>query len=289
MAYPDSFSEATIARVAATRATAERDFARAERILPSRVFSAEYEVTVDKLAKQYIFSVLPTFISAAIREGKEQGWPPDRIKGDVIAFRSDLIVSAEKKCRYKDGRKFLRLDIWDFRTQIEDELDRCDPWLSFLDELAGIANARAAAFSQDPLPSRKVLHDGPAGWAAEKSGTLSIDQGAAPATRGKRKQAPARHRERKRTKRKKALPLSVREKKILAVIDTGAKGMQYCRELGNQGIDPPSRWIARRCPERYSEAYRVPKWAKQIQHEKWRIKSLGRKSNSRSLSFSRVN
>lgn len=175
MAYLDRFSEATIARVNATTATAERDFAQAERGL-SPSFSKKYERAVEELVKQYIFSILRTFIPEAIRGGKEHGWPPGQIKGEVLEFCRCLIFSADDKCRYRNGMTFIRNAAWEFRSQVWDEIDHSDLWLSFLDELAGIANVRAAVFSEDPLTSTRVLHDSPPGWANIEICFLSDDR-----------------------------------------------------------------------------------------------------------------
>jgi|SRR5690348_3284238 len=67
--------------------------------------------------------------------------------------------------------------------------------------------------------------------------------------------------------------LSDREQKILAVIQRGAKGLQYCRELDAAGIGPQRKGSWSRCPRKYASAYQAGRpWRHMIQDEKCRIK-----------------
>jgi hypothetical protein len=66
--------------------------------------------------------------------------------------------------------------------------------------------------------------------------------------------------------------LNPRERKIWTVIQGGAKGIQYCRELKSAKIGPLRKGIWADCPRDYEEAYKQGEpWNKRIQDEKYRI------------------
>jgi hypothetical protein len=66
--------------------------------------------------------------------------------------------------------------------------------------------------------------------------------------------------------------LKERDVKILAVIQAGSKGMQYCREVQNAGVKPHRAWIKDSCPGTYPGAYLEPKWRQRINDEKSKIR-----------------
>lgn len=67
--------------------------------------------------------------------------------------------------------------------------------------------------------------------------------------------------------------LSSREKKIWSVIQTGAKGLQYCRELHNARLKPRRSWKEEGCPSSYPEAYRSSsRWQQRINDEKSKVR-----------------
>lgn len=69
-------------------------------------------------------------------------------------------------------------------------------------------------------------------------------------------------------------PLTDREHKIWEVIQRGAKGLQYCRELDKACIGPPRSGVWKNCPSRkYESAYRegVP-WPHRIQDEEYKVR-----------------
>lgn len=68
--------------------------------------------------------------------------------------------------------------------------------------------------------------------------------------------------------------LSVREKKIWAVIQRGVIGLQYCRELDSAGIAPLRSGVWKDCPSRkYESAYKEGKpWRHRIQDEKSKVR-----------------
>jgi hypothetical protein len=73
-------------------------------------------------------------------------------------------------------------------------------------------------------------------------------------------------------------PLSDREQKILVVIQLGAKGRQYCRELDNAGIQPRRRGVWRDCPRKYQAAHdQGNPWTHRIEDEKSKIKAKAKK------------
>jgi hypothetical protein len=64
-----------------------------------------------------------------------------------------------------------------------------------------------------------------------------------------------------------------RERRIWDVIQRGASGPQYCRELDNAGIAPPRKGIWREGPRRYEAAYKSGEpWRHWIQNEKYKIR-----------------
>jgi hypothetical protein len=67
-------------------------------------------------------------------------------------------------------------------------------------------------------------------------------------------------------------PLTNREQKIWAVIQRGATGLKYCRELSNAGIAPLRRGVWKDCPRKYESAYLDGNlWRHRIQDEKFKI------------------
>jgi hypothetical protein len=74
------------------------------------------------------------------------------------------------------------------------------------------------------------------------------------------------------------LQLTDRELKIRAVIERGATGLQYCRELDNAGIAPLRSGVWKDCPSRkYASAYREGgAWPHRIQDEKSKVKRKAR-------------
>lgn len=62
-----------------------------------------------------------------------------------------------------------------------------------------------------------------------------------------------------------------RLKRIRVVVDRGAKGKMYCRELENEGIRPRQRWIDEGCPATYPAAYKDEKWRARLQDEKYKV------------------
>ena len=78
--------------------------------------------------------------------------------------------------------------------------------------------------------------------------------------------------EKERTqKSEKPTQLTKREKTIWAVIQRGATGPQYCRELDNAGIAPRRNGAWKDCPSRkYESAYlQGEPWRHRIQDEKF--------------------
>ncbi len=84
----------------------------------------------------------------------------------------------------------------------------------------------------------------------------------------------------KRNESAKHPKLDEREKRIWAVIQRGAKGTQYCRELKMAKITPRRIGIWVDCPRDYVEAYLLGElWRKRIEHEKYRIKKNAKLAN----------
>jgi hypothetical protein len=78
--------------------------------------------------------------------------------------------------------------------------------------------------------------------------------------------------------------LSAREKRIWEVVQRGAKGLHYCRELKNMHLRPPRSWVKDGCPSEYPAAYLEGQpWRHRIQDEKTKVRhkvELGRNSLS---------
>jgi hypothetical protein len=67
--------------------------------------------------------------------------------------------------------------------------------------------------------------------------------------------------------------LGDRELRIWAIIQRGARGPGYCRELDSARIAPPRKGIWKDCPRRYESAYRQGEpWRYRIQDEKSRVR-----------------
>jgi hypothetical protein len=75
-------------------------------------------------------------------------------------------------------------------------------------------------------------------------------------------------------KSEKRTQLTKREKRIWAVIQQGATGRQYCRELDNAGIAPRLNGAWKDCPSRkYQSAYLEGEpWRHRIQDEKFKVR-----------------
>jgi hypothetical protein len=74
--------------------------------------------------------------------------------------------------------------------------------------------------------------------------------------------------------------LNPREKNIWAVIQRGAKGLLYCRELKRAKITPLRKGIWEDCPRDYVEAYLLDeRWSKRIQDEKYKITRKAKLAN----------
>lgn len=75
-------------------------------------------------------------------------------------------------------------------------------------------------------------------------------------------------------KSEKRTQLTKREKRIWAVIQQGATGRQYCRELDNAGIAPRRNGAWKDCPSRkYQSAYLEGEpWRHRIQDEKFKVR-----------------
>jgi hypothetical protein len=66
--------------------------------------------------------------------------------------------------------------------------------------------------------------------------------------------------------------LSGRDKRILELIQRGARGLQYCRELKGANLRPPRPWIEDGCPSEYPAAYLEGQpWRHRIQDEKCKV------------------
>ena len=75
--------------------------------------------------------------------------------------------------------------------------------------------------------------------------------------------------EESKRKAAKSVQLTDREQRIWQVIQRGAKGLQYCRELDSAGITPLRKGIWKDCPRKYESAYRQGElWRHRIQDEK---------------------
>jgi hypothetical protein len=73
-----------------------------------------------------------------------------------------------------------------------------------------------------------------------------------------------------------------REKKIWEVIQRGAKGLAYCRELERAGVKPRRIKSWKGCPGTYPAAYQVGKpWRHRIQDEKSKIRAKAELSKTR--------
>jgi hypothetical protein len=81
----------------------------------------------------------------------------------------------------------------------------------------------------------------------------------------------------KRVRRRKKSELPNREKKILEILKKAAtegkllRGAVYCWTLEKSKIPPPQKWIDEGCPTTYPDAYKIAKWRKRIQDEKYRL------------------
>jgi hypothetical protein len=88
----------------------------------------------------------------------------------------------------------------------------------------------------------------------------------------------------KPSKAGKVAQLSAREKRIWEVIQRGAKGLHYCRELKSAHLRPPRSWVKDGCPSEYPAAYLEGQpWRHRIQDEKTKVRhkaELGRNSLS---------
>jgi hypothetical protein len=72
-----------------------------------------------------------------------------------------------------------------------------------------------------------------------------------------------------------------READIRSIIGCGSRGAAYCRELDNRGVKIPAIWVAKGCPSKYAEAYRITKWKKSIQNEKSSLRPAQKRPDSR--------
>lgn len=73
--------------------------------------------------------------------------------------------------------------------------------------------------------------------------------------------------------------LTDREKKILAVIERGTSGRQYCRELDNAGIAPLRSGVWKDGPRKYLAAYDLGQpWRHRIEDEKSKIRCKAKKA-----------
>jgi hypothetical protein len=67
--------------------------------------------------------------------------------------------------------------------------------------------------------------------------------------------------------------LRPRENRIWEVIQGGAKGLHYCRELKNLHLRPPTSWVKDGCPSDYPAAYvQGEPWRHRIQDEKTKVR-----------------
>jgi len=67
--------------------------------------------------------------------------------------------------------------------------------------------------------------------------------------------------------------LTPRQGKIWRVIQSGAKGTQYCRELHSAGVKPRNSWRNGGCPATYPAAYQSSRiWRQRINDEKSKIR-----------------
>ena len=79
--------------------------------------------------------------------------------------------------------------------------------------------------------------------------------------------------EESKRKAAKSVQLTDRERRIWQVIQRGAKGLQYCRELDSAGIAPLRKGIWKDCPRKYESAYRQGEpWRHRIQDEKSKVR-----------------
>jgi hypothetical protein len=75
--------------------------------------------------------------------------------------------------------------------------------------------------------------------------------------------------------RKKTRRLTKREVGIRSIINTGLKGLSYCKELDDYGVKIPEKWLIRGCPLTYEAAYKEgAPWRHSILTEKWQVKKL---------------
>jgi hypothetical protein len=73
--------------------------------------------------------------------------------------------------------------------------------------------------------------------------------------------------------------LTDREKKIWEVIQRGAKGLLYCRELDNANITPPRVGVWKDGPRKYAAAYGLKgHWRHRIEDEKSKIRRKAQKA-----------
>lgn len=83
----------------------------------------------------------------------------------------------------------------------------------------------------------------------------------------KRQESPPRS-----SNAKKAIGLTERESKMWEVIQRGANGLQYCRELHAAHLKPRRSWVKRGCPGTYPGAYPETRWRQTIQDEKSKVR-----------------
>lgn len=63
-----------------------------------------------------------------------------------------------------------------------------------------------------------------------------------------------------------------RRQVIWTAINEGREGPGYCTYLEENKIFPNLSWVREKCPRTYKLAYKIPKWRKRINQEKWLYK-----------------
>jgi hypothetical protein len=131
------------------------------------------------------------------------------------------------------------------------------------DEIEALAASSRAVAEANVAP--RALKYGPVGLAPEIveifKETMNFEPVALPAS-GDR--VPAK--------------LTPRESKLFGVIERGASGRKYCRELDLSRLKPRRSWIDKGCPGRYLKAYEDPHWKQMIHNEKSYITRKARSS-----------
>jgi hypothetical protein len=79
-----------------------------------------------------------------------------------------------------------------------------------------------------------------------------------------------------------SMELSDREKNIFTIIDRGARGLMYCRELDKAGVRPVRTGVWKDCARSYEAAYKLgAPWPHRIQDEKYKIAKKATRTRTR--------